>query len=107
MQIITIHSILSSAAHQAVEDAQKARHLDPAWPKPLHRLAQALAGLSQWEDALEMCKEGAARSGGTSDFAPLIDVIAVTAAQHGSMAGFSGRKLEAILVSFVPSFKSF
>ncbi|EIE22744.1 hypothetical protein COCSUDRAFT_16318 [Coccomyxa subellipsoidea C-169] len=89
---------IKNGSYTQAKDAQKARHLDPAWPKPLHRLAQALAGLSQWEDALEMCKEGAARSGGTSDFAPLIDVIAVTAAQHGSMAGFSGRKLEAILV---------
>ncbi|KAK9904188.1 hypothetical protein WJX75_006312 [Coccomyxa subellipsoidea] len=33
--------------------------------------------------------------GTTADFEPLIDVIAVTAAQNGSLAGFSGRKLEA------------
>ncbi len=83
---------------QAVEDAQKARQLNPAWPKPMHRLAQALAGLGQWEEAFAACREGAAGgAGASSEFEALEDEIAVNAAVHGSLVGFSGRKLEARL----------
>ncbi|BDA45677.1 probable UPF0225 protein Spro_2712 at N-terminal half [Coccomyxa sp. Obi] len=64
------------AYFKAVEDAQKARQLNPAWPKPLHRLAQALAGLGQWEEALAACSEGGAGSAGaSSEFEPLIDEV--------------------------------
>lgn len=92
------HTIFAFTGKQAVEDAQKARKLNPAWPKPMHRLAQALAGSGQWEKALAACREGTAGSAGvSSEFEPLIDEIAVSAALHGSLAGFSGRRLEARL----------
>lgn len=87
----------SELCTQAVEDAENAKQLNPAWPKPYHRLAQALAGLSRWEEALAACSEGSVTcgNGGKSDFEPLVDEISVTAVLHGCLAGFSGRRLEA------------
>lgn len=80
-----------------MEDSKRAAELNPGWPKPHHRMAQALAVLRQWEAALAACKEGAAIAGiHASEFRPLMDQIATQAALHGCLAGFDGRKLEVL-----------
>ena len=85
-------------AHQAVADAERAAELAPAWPKPLHRLAQALAGLQRWGPAVAACKRGSALPGQPphvhASFALLQDDIAVAAALQGDLCGFDGRRLE-------------
>jgi hypothetical protein len=83
---------------QAVEDAERAAALAPAWPKPLHRLAQALAGLERWAPAVAACRKGAAILGQPphvyADFALQLDGIAVAAGLQGDLSGFDGRQLE-------------
>ncbi|CAK0782952.1 hypothetical protein CVIRNUC_006147 [Coccomyxa viridis] len=79
---------------QAEADARQAIKLAPTWPKPLHRLAQALQGQQRWEEAITACQEGMALPSATRDFHPLRDAIAVQAALAGCFAGFQGRWLD-------------
>ena len=85
---------------QAVADAECAAALAPAWPKPLHRLAQALAGLERWAAAMAACRKGAAILGQPphvyADFALQLDSIAVAAGLQGDLSGFDGRRLEVL-----------
>ena len=89
---------------QAKVDAELAAYLAPAWPKPLHRLAHALAGQRKWAPAVAACRRGAAFLGQAPDvhreFGALLDRIAIDAALCGDMAGFDGRHLEVLLHSF-------
>ncbi|PRW57622.1 tetratricopeptide repeat 1 [Chlorella sorokiniana] len=100
----TLHSNRAHALMQlqrfepAVVDAQRAHRLLPSWPKPLYRLAQAQLALGRWEEAVATCNKGHAlapqSSEGKSEFTPLLDTVAVTAARAGSLAGYDGMQLE-------------
>lgn len=83
---------------QAAADAGEAHRLLPAWPKPLFRLAQAQLALGMWAPAAMACLKGESLSKkdseGRTEFTPLLDRLAVTAAAHGSPAGFTGILLE-------------
>lgn len=83
---------------QAAADAGEAHRLLPAWPKPLFRLAQAQLALGMWAPAAMACLKGESLSKkdseGHTEFTPLLDRLAVTAAAHGSPAGFTGILLE-------------
>ncbi|GAB4818117.1 hypothetical protein N2152v2_005163 [Parachlorella kessleri] len=83
---------------EAAADAMEAHRLLPSWPKPLYRLAQAQLALGQFAAAVGHCLEGEAlskkSSEGHTEFTPLLDRIAVTAARSGSPAGYTGLLLE-------------
>ena len=82
----------------AAVDASSAAELQPEWPKPLYRLAQARLGLGEYPAAVAAARRGEALLAAAGDcsreFAPLLDKIAVVAALNGSLAGFDGRLLE-------------
>lgn len=91
---------------QAVADAEEGATLAPGWPKPLHRLAQAQAGLRRWAPAVAACRTGAAMPGHAPStykgFSLLLDSIAVDAAAAGDLSGFCGRRLEVLPIFLGP-----
>lgn len=99
-----LHSNLAAAYmkmkkfEDAAEHSEKAATLDPEWPKPLYRLAQAQMELGLYRGAMMTCRKGEAildaKKDNSREFAPLMDKIAYVAALNGSLAGFDGRILE-------------
>lgn len=97
---LRLEDLTASCAHQAAKDAELAAQLAPGWPKPLHRLAQALEGQRRWGPAVAACRRGAAVPDQAPsvyrDFAALLHRVAMHAAQCGDIAGFDGRQLEVL-----------
>lgn len=99
-----LHSNLAAAYmkmkkfEDAAEHSERAAKLDPEWPKPLYRLAQAQMELGLYRGAMMTCRKGEAvldaKKDNSREFAPLMDKIAYVAALNGSLAGFDGRILE-------------
>lgn len=58
LSCIILRQILGPSSLQAIEDANEAHRLFPAWPKPLYRLAQAQLALGLFAPAVGACLKG-------------------------------------------------
>lgn len=79
----------------AMCDAKRAEELAPRWSKVKHRLAEACLRMGSYALAVEYARRGEKEQLEEGDFSKsfrdLLDEIAVSAAEDGSVVGFDGR----------------